>query len=527
MKLIKTYVTMFKITTTMQTNSFISLLRKIPVFSQWIPLSLYSQQTLKKFFILGGLAKGLIGAVLGSALRCLFLFSWIPSWLLITPMRTELLVVYLLVECLVPAITSCSIFRATEHDYVFLNHFMLNPEEYYHYKIGKEIIEEAVVKLPVLIHLLGDAKLVAVAVFTEVFCMLGGCCLYLFLYDRLHGVVKKSVRSILGWAISILAYAGLKFNTFESATWEWPVCILLCVGTFLCSVLCYLHLLKYRDYKRIAVQFANKEATTITVTASNSATEGENGLKARDWEENKEYFMKNRGLSRAVYMNRTFLKRFHKIFSDQRRQNFILSIPLGLLCGYFIRIGILDVTEETILNYTPVLIPFVSSCMLFGSRFTELCFRFVDMPMLYHGICEKEYLKQSIRYRYLFLVKHSLVALLGLATFLVLVLGCSGIRVPVTDLIFILIAMELFMLINESYKLLIYYWVQPYTTDVSVKSPVFKLLGVVESLFDISVLFVRGNLALACLPLLGIFVVINVLMLWMQKNVHKTFRLRY
>ena len=511
----------------MQTNSFISLLRKIPVLYRLIPVSLYRQESLKKFFILGGLAKGFIGAALGSTLRCLFLFSWIPSLLLITPTPTELLTVYLLVECLVPAITSCSIFRATERDYVFLNHFMLNPGEYYHYKIGKEIIEEAVVKLPMLVYLLGDTGLVAMAVFAEVFYMLGGCCLYLFLYDRLHGVVKKSVRSILGWVIRIFAYVGLKFSVFGSVIWEGPVCVLLCIGMLLCSVLFYFCLLKYQDYKRIAVQFANKEAMTITITTVNSATEGENGLKPWDWKENREYFLKNSGLSRAVYMNQTFLKRFHKIFSDQRKQIFILSIPLGLLCGYFIRIGILDITEETILNYTPMLIPFVSSCMLFGSRFTELCFRFVDMPMMYHGICEKEYLKQSIRYRYLFLVKHSLVALLGLAMFIILVLGCSGIRIPVTDIIFILIAMELYMLINESYKLLIYYWIQPYTTDVSVKSPVFKLLGIVESLFDISVLFVRGNLVLACLPLLGIFVVINVLMLWMQKNVHKTFRLRY
>lgn len=90
-----------------------------------------------------------------------------------------------------------------------------------------------------------------------------------------------------------------------------------------------------------------------------------------------------------------------------------------------------------------------------------------------------------------------------------------------------LLSMELLMLIQELYQLLIYYWIQPYTVDLSVKSPVFKVLGWIEGLFDISVLFIRGNLALACLPLFGVFLIINVLLVVMQKNVHKTFRLRY
>jgi len=119
------------------------------------------------------------------------------------------------------------------------------------------------------------------------------------------------------------------------------------------------------------------------------------------------------------------------------------------------------------------------------------------------------------------------VALAGLSLFVGLVLLVSGIRISTWNLVFLLLSMELFMLVQELYQLLIYYWIQPYTADFSVKSPVFRVLGWIEGLFDISVLFIRGNLALACLPLFGLFLLVNVLMLVMQKNVHKTFRLRY
>ena len=177
--------------------------------------------------------------------------------------------------------------------------------------------------------------------------------------------------------------------------------------------------------------------------------------------------------------------------------------------------------------YTPLLIVLVNSIMLFGQRFTTLCFRFVDMPLMYHQVCDKEYLKKSIRCRYAFLVRHSLVALVGLIVFVAMLLVVSGIRISVWDFVFMLVAMELFMLIQEFYQLLIYYWIQPYTADVSVKSPVFKVLGCLEGLFDVSMLFVRGNLAMACVPLLGLFLLVNMLLVVISGRVQKTFRLRY
>lgn len=525
--LLKNSWILFKISSTLQINSVISLLRKLPLLEHLIPVSLYRKNGLKQVFALGGLLKGLLGSLIGKSLLCLLTLSWIPSLLGGKPLPEELLILYIVTECLAPAIMYCSIFRAKEEDYTFLNHFMMNPTLYYHYKIAKKTLEIALVVIPVLIYLLQDVRLVLFAVIANICFSLAGCCLYLWLYDRMHNIIKRSVRTIIGYGIMLAAYFVWWRGWFAEAKLSDGLCLGLCLGMAAVSFVCYLRLLHYKDYKRIAVQFANKEAVAITISVNVAAEEGQDALTKFTWEKNKEFYEKHKKLDESTYLNRAFFERFRQIFSNQRKQIFFLSIPLGALVGYCIRIGILNISEDTILNYTPILIALVNSIMLFGQRFTSLCFRFVDMPLMYHQVCKKEYLKKSIRCRYVFLVKHSLVALAGLSLFVGLVLLISGIRISTWNLVFLLLSMELFMLVQELYQLLIYYRIQPYTADFSVKSPVFRVLGWIEGLFDISVLFIRGNLALACLPLLGLFLLVNVLMLIMQKNVHKTFRLRY
>ena len=58
--------------------------------------------------------------------------------------------------------------------------------------------------------------------------------------------------------------------------------------------------------------------------------------------------------------------------------------------------------------------------------------------------------------RYAFLAKHSLVALSGVALFVLLVLFISGIKVSAASIVFLLIAVECFMLFNELYYLLFF-----------------------------------------------------------------------
>lgn len=513
MKLLRQGWTLLCVSIFMQTNSFLCLVRRIPFAAWLLPEGIYQKRRLKLLFSVGGLIKGFFGAAIGRTVLCILCLALIPQWLGVAATPEEMLTLYLLVCCLVPALMSCGIFAAKEADYVFLNHFMMNPKEYYHYKITKDVFLRMLLPLPVLLYLLRDVTLVAAAVLASAFTALAGCVLYLFLYGTLHKMIKKWIRNTVGVAAITASYAALRLGLLSAIKWPLPACIGASLGMAACSVLCYVRLLKYQDYKRIAVEFANKDVVALVVSVNATEVEGASALSKLPWEEGKAYFEENCTLDMEAYVSKAFFRRFRSVFFNQRRQIFLISAFLGVLCGYLLRIGVIPITEDAILNYTPMLLAFAGSTMLFGQRFTELCYRYMDMPFMYHHLCGKDYRKKSLRRRYAFLARHTLVVLSGIALFLLLFLGISGMRVFVRDIVFLLLAMELFSLVNELYYLLVYYFFQPYTADISVKSPMLRVLGVIEGLFDVGVLFLRGNLALACLPLAAIFLAMNLLLL--------------
>lgn len=526
MKLGRNLWMMFKITSTMQTNSFLCLLRKLPVLERLLPVSLYRKRGWKYLFLLGGWCKELFGSFLGNTFLCLLALKWIPAWLGAEASSQERLLLFFLVQCLAPALQSCGIFRAGKKDYVFLNHFMMNPAEYYHCKIGAEVLEKLLTLIPVLFWLLNCPYLVLLALTCSLCFTLAGGCLHLFLYEHFPDRIKRGLRNMVSGGIMLAAYL-LFFHGKLAVVWVTEsVGVLLSAVLLAVSAACYLRLLWYKDYKHIAVRFANKEAMVL-VSVSNGMEEGKDELRGFSWEKNRAFYEKNKNEEAVTYLNLAFFERFQNVFKNQRKQIIVLSTFLGVLCGFLIRNGALSITGETIFQYTPFLLVLVNSIMLFGQRFTMLCFRFLDMPLMYHQRCDKKYIKKSIRCRYLFLVKHSLVALAGLFLFVFFLLRISGLIVEGTQLLALFAAMELLIWIRELYQLLIYYWLQPYTVDATVKSPVFQVLGRIEGLFDISLLFLRGNLARICIPLLGLFLLINVLLVAVQEQAQKNFRLRY
>ena len=107
MRLLKNAWTLFQISATMQTNSFLSLLRRLPIAGQLLPGDIYGRKGLKRLFLLGGLVKGFLSAAIGKMFLCVVLLSWIPKWFRAPAAPEEMLALYLLTECLAPAVMSC------------------------------------------------------------------------------------------------------------------------------------------------------------------------------------------------------------------------------------------------------------------------------------------------------------------------------------------------------------------------------------------------------------------------------------
>ena len=81
-------------------------------------------------------------------------------------------------------------------------------------------------------------------------------------------------------------------------------------------------------------------------------------------------------------------------------------------------------------------------------------------------------------------------------------------------------------LIYEIYNAIAYYLFQPYSTELTIKHPVYIVLSVAESLFSVLVLFSRSNVIELIKPLgVTLFVLIIGLIL-LSTKVDTTFKLR-
>jgi hypothetical protein len=86
---------------------------------------------------------------------------------------------------------------------------------------------------------------------------------------------------------------------------------------------------------------------------------------------------------------------------------------------------------------------------------------------------------------------------------------------------------SLVFLIYEVFHFLTYYALQPYSTELTVKSPLFTALSIVEYLFSVYFLFARANVLSLTSPLIIIAAVLILCCVLLTNLVEKTFKLRY
>lgn len=517
-----------KVYLTIQTNAFLYFLSRLPVLNKIIQESWYKKYRMKKLWALLSLAFGFAKTALANNLGTWVLLCALPHLFLqeerVTP--GVYLMLFLLVKCVSGAVMECGLFKTTAEDYTFLNHFMVNPVTYYRYKALKNAFFSSVMLFPVLCYLFRDWGMTAAMILLKLFCVLCGNVIYLHLYRKKGRLSGKPARRLTAFLLIVLAYVGAFFGLYEKMALGSGVLAAVGAASLVLSLLCWRYHLHYSDYKKIAVRYANQSLVTFQlVVRGSSVGEEENGLLESGWEENREFFKSHCGETPERYLELAFFRRFGKALRKQRRDTVLVMLLIGGLLGLGIRFGWLPVTSDTVLDYSPVLIAFATS-MSFGSRLLQVYFRNIDLHMLYHHIATPEFIRNSMLRRYLYLLKGDLWAAAGIIANLLLMLFISGLSLPVDTVVKLAAVCIVFLVFWETYECIVYYLIQPYGADLTAKSPVFKALGYLESLFSLLILFVRRNLTVA-LPWVCAAAAAAVILFFVSRRIApRTFRLR-
>lgn len=513
---------------TIQINSFLYYLSRLPILGKIVHSSWYSRYRLKRIWSLLSLIFGFIKSALANNVGTLIVIYIVPHLFLKDEEVTGgvYLILFVSLKCIGGALIECGLFKSSMEDHTFLNHFMVNPVSYYRYKGAKNAFFSGVMLFPAIYFLFRDWGLTAALVFFKLFCMLEGNVIYLSFYKKYGRLPGKRIRFVLVLPLILLTYAGAFLGLYRNIAVGpvWQLAAGLCC--MLLSLLCWNYHMHYTYYKRIAVRFASQSAISFQISVqSSSAGEAENGLLESGWEENREFFNAHREEPPEQYLEQAFLHRFGKALRKERRNKVLVLFFIGMILGFGIRFGWLPVTSDTVLDYSPVLIAFAIS-MTFASRLMQIYFRNIDLHMLYHHMATPEFIRRSMLQRYLYLLKGDLITAAAIGANNLLMLFLSGLQVPGGTVGRLTAVCVVFLIFWETYECIIYYAIQPYSEDMTAKSPVFKLLGYLESIFYLLVLFVRRNLTAAfpwvCAACAGAVAVFFLC----RKLAPKTFRLR-
>ena len=87
-------------------------------------------------------------------------------------------------------------------------------------------------------------------------------------------------------------------------------------------------------------------------------------------------------------------------------------------------------------------------------------------------------------------------------------------------------ATGLLFLIYEIYNTITYYLFQPYSTELTIKHPVYLVLSIAETLFGVLVLFSRSNVIELIKPLGVTLLLLTIGLILLTMKVDTTFKLR-
>ena len=520
-----------KVMLIMNANSFLYYLGKLPIIKRLITPNLYKNTRAKLVFSFLGTLLDFAKATLAQTILVILFIRFFPQLLRgqtlgDVPSLGEEISLFIFLFCILPSFLQSSIFRGSKEDYTFLNYFSLNPNEYYRAKTGTVLVRQGISLLPVMLFLFQDFFISFSLIGVKLACMMLGNIYFLNQYKEKRKLGNVNIRLLVFLSAALLLYVGVYFDLIPKFYPSNQTAIVVSIISLVIVAIGWSYVVHYRNFKEISVQFAGKNVITLKISVSTALNEDDIGLKAVDWSENKEFWERNKNRKPANYIEHTFNDRFRKPIGSFTKQTIIRNLVIFIVAGILNKTGVINLDETNLMEYSPILISLVMS-MTYGVSYLQLCFRNLDLPLLYHHLYSREKIVESLQKRLFFLLKNGILLLLSFAVSLFLFLRISEIHLNPNILLGFIAISVLVFLIYELFHVLAYYALQPYSTELSVKSPLFNMLTIVESLFSIYFLFSRANVLHLIRPLTIIAMGLLLCCLLLTRFVEKTFKLRY
>lgn len=522
------YTTFIKIQICNDTNAFLSFFRNIPIIGRFIPDRIFGMYKIKKWLSWGGILWDALGNIVKANLALVLFIFYLPRVI----MKEEELGngtymgMFLFLFVLGTILGGSTLFKCTKEDFMFIHHFMVDPSKYYKYKMFRKIIFQGVfiavglgfVFKDVMTVLACTALRMAVQMLTNV--------IYLEMFKRKNRIIHVRIREWSSFASLFVAYALCFTKVLNKMTYGRGFLIALLAVSVPVIILSFIYQIRYELYEKMAIKYTDKGFVHISIGSSEELNEGDNGLKSIKPEDGKKYFESNKHKSPLVYMDETFRKRYGKAIREPIISHFVFQVIILGILGLCVRTGWIPVSAENVLEYSPVIISatLASSC---ANSFSYLYFRNMDSFFMKLKFFNKQSVKKLMTERFLRTLGWDMLVLAFLALEIIAFFLTSGIRLPFEDLLKMLLVCPPILIISEIWDWLVYYYIQPYSRDITIRNPAMWIVGRLRGVLELVFVFIRANIT-AQLPLIVLITLAFVGVYFVAENyAYRFFKVRY
>jgi hypothetical protein len=531
--MINTLISTFSLSFAEGANILLYYLKKIPLIGKKIP-SIWYQKTDVKLVI------GIIGEVLNLLKKFIFkslyigLVIFLPAYSLSEIVDMEVNEIFIqeffCYSFLLGSFVNSVIFDRSEKAYKMIKLMRANPRVYYFSNIFLKIITEVIFFLPALliaqIGLIESIILLAELAAFRIF----GEWVRVSLYEKYKFVCGDNLGVSALICILILFIPAAIVNLFSiklSLSLYNPIVIvfILCL-----SVVAFLKVWNYKGYtslsrKLLSLDYLNNKEEEIKKMQVADVVIDQNEVNAKVM--NSSRFENKTGFD---YLNSIFFLRHNKLVS-RHIKICVFIITIVFLFATVAFLFVFPDEKQTALELIRKSCPVLIIILFWLSSTQKICkamFVNCDVSLLKYGFYrDKKGILSNFRSRLKKMIAYNLIpsiVMVVLLSIFVIIIGGFSDLISIIPILICIITLTLFFSI---YSLFLYYILQPYTSELTVKSPLFNISNFVLYMICYNASRIETTSTAFSIAVIGITVLfLPISLLIVYKYSYKTFRIK-
>lgn len=506
----------------MSTNAFINFLSKLPGLKILSFKKLYKNTGLKKILAVFGFLFELIKETVIPSIFTALIFWRLFVRLGIDNISVKLLS-YILIAVIASKISKPTFLIHNEDDYIFLNLFSINSRVYYLNKIFSNIVISILANFPATYYVFQDLGIALKLAVLNLASMLLVNMIYLTYIKKRETLPKSEIRALISALFVILG--GLVIFLRIDLNLDEKILNILAIAFAVISIFGIAFILKYKNYPTLKRITANSSGQVVKMSVSTTINEDSSKYLVSDAEKIQNFQNKYKDADPAKYIDMAFFTRYKKVFNKNLRSNFSGSIAILIIYSIAIKIGIIK-KPESFSDISGLAIAFAVGTG-YSAALLQMCFRNVDRILLKNKILTEKGLYESLKYRIRMLIKSSFFDLLSVGLGFLILIFLNGLKFEPVEFARIMAAYLAMMASMGLVEIMVYYIFSPYSAELNVKSPAYKVVRFVSGLVFALFILKNANILNIEKYIYIAFGVIVLIFLFAKKYFIRTFRLRY